>query len=116
MKKAVLSLLILIACVCSLAGIAKADTYFVVTTITLTNANQDYTWSCPARALNINIQTRTPVDIKISNASISGGNTYFTIRSGTSYSAQQIWSNDNIMYISSATAGTVVEIGYWQST
>ena len=113
MKKILLSFLFLIGSL----GIAHAETYFFTTTVTLTSANTDYTWTMPLRALNVNIQCRTAFDVKMQNQTINGGNgAYFTIKSGTQYNTPAIWSKDNVIYFSSAQAGAIVEIAYWQST
>lgn len=117
MKKNILSAFVLgVFILCG--ALALAETSPATTTVTITNSSLDYSWTPPPKTASFTMKSRTAADFKISSASgvAAGGTNYVTVPSGSSYYENAIWATGNSpIYLSSANAGQIIEIVYWQS-
>lgn len=81
------------------------------TTLTLTNANTDYSFAVPPNTLKLTFKSRAAVDLKYSfaGAGAIASSNYMTIPSGSSafFDGRLIPQN---IFFQSGTAGTIVEI------
>jgi len=86
--------------------------------LTLTNADEEYSWTCPIAVKKINIQARESRDVRM--AFQEGGTaaigSYWTLKSGQVYYEDYPLEIKNaVFYFRDPTnAGTNIEILYWQ--
>ena len=87
--------------------------------VTCTNANTEYSQELPPNTRSLAIQSRTAVDVRV--AFVTGKVAtptapYFTMKADGALALQDLQLTDGaIIYVGTATAGTVVEIvaGSW---
>lgn len=88
----------------------SSDTTSTINIITITNANDEVSFSLPANTKGFLVRSRNKGTVKL--AYVLGettGNDYLTIPVGSSYKNSQFYSNQTI-YIASNKAGDVIEI------
>lgn len=92
-----------------------------IQTLTLTDANTEYSLAIASPVSEISIQCRTAVDVRMATATgkVAGStNPFATIKAGGAYSKQfqpNEQANDFTLYFASASAGVVLEIMTWDA-
>ena len=89
----------------------------VIDSLTLTNADQEYTYTLPANCAGYSLQCRTGVDIRIGTVTgkVAGPtDPYLTLKAGEAYNSPEraVFQAGTTLYFASSTAGAVVEIIY----
>lgn len=92
------------------------------TTVTLVNANQEYSVTLPVGVHRFSMQPRknagTEMDVNFAFATglvPPGAGHYFTMKAGAPYTEKdEDLETQLTIYLSCQTAGTVVEITYWR--
>ena len=83
------------------------------TTVTMTSANTEYSWTIPNGVSSFTVRCRGAYAVKFSFTAGASGTTYFTVPSGFSYYETTVSSYENTLYMQCATASQVIEIIYW---
>lgn len=112
MKKIILGLIILFL-VSPFTYAQSSSMKAIVNTVTMTDADTEYSWAIPNGAGSFTVQCRNGYDIKICFTSGESGTTYFTIKTGSAYYETNVSSYGNTLYFQCAAAGQVLEIVYW---
>ena len=89
-----------------------------VQTLTLTNANQEYSIAFPAETKKFDVQARSSVDVLMSDsAGKVGGSTpagpYWTIKQDGSYGSDFLLLDKQTMYFACASANVVLEFVFY---
>ena len=114
MKKLGILLMMIAVLACSApafpnpSGLTAANT-----TVTMTSANTEYSWTIPNGVAAFTVKCRGAYDVKCAFTSGASGTTYFTIPSGSTYYETNVSSYGNVLYMQCATAAQVMEIIYW---
>lgn len=85
----------------------------IITNLTLTSANTEYSHALPATTNKFLVQCRTAFAMKLSFISGESGTTYITIKADTWYFENGIEGTRRTLYIQSAEAGVIAEILTW---
>ena len=96
----------------------RTPTTLTVTNLTLTTANQGYSWTPGGSVVGFSIQARTAVDVKLgaTEASVEvGGSSFATIKSGSVMNSPQDFASKGTVsfWFSAGTDGIVLEIVSW---
>lgn len=97
-------------------GIDKRGGTPQIFTLTLTNADEDYTLTLPQGSSIFNLQNRNANDLKIGDAEGEiAADRYFTLKAGHVLFESGLRLNQaNTLVIQTANAGDIVEVIVWQ--
>jgi hypothetical protein len=85
-------------------------------TVTLVNANTEYSIALPATCLYLEFQARTPADVRwaFETGKVAGSvEVYRTLKAGNNYFSPNLSLAGATLYLASGVAGTVVEVLAW---
>jgi len=85
----------------------------IITNLTLTLADTEYSHALPNGTKKYTVQCRTDDVLKLSYTKEESGSTYITIPEGASQSEDNLNTNVLVLYLQSPTAGVIVEITTW---
>lgn len=94
-------------------GINLAGTQPTVYNKILTTNGTEYSQALPLNTTRFTLQARTAVDVKLCYTASGSGTTYLTVKSGSSYTEENIDCKDITLYMQAGSDGIVVEIVTW---
>jgi hypothetical protein len=93
---------------------SPAVTTATIVNSTLTNANQEYSFTLPANTQRFTLRLRTPGVLKLSYVVGTSGTNYMTIPPGASLSEDGLATTGSyVLYVQSPQSGAVVELVSW---